>query len=221
MANVQSKMAHVPVSKLWTHERRLFLEKFFYLNKSTTKYMIVGIDPETFEHRVRICDRVSGCNISIPKENFFEFVRVIDSVLTNSYSLERGVITTAGPLCGIKFHCHTGEIWKLTPIPPGAAYTSLLIHISSFKTILQIAPIIMAILNEAEVGKLCAQMINDIRADTVGMTEAETMSYLTNSLEKFLPGCIGFDLTANLICNKDSYVDVPTFREEFYHCNKK
>lgn len=59
---------------LWDCEGRLFGEKFFFLNKSTTKYVIIGIDPVTFETTLRICDRVTGSHVTITRTNFIHFI---------------------------------------------------------------------------------------------------------------------------------------------------
>ncbi len=45
---------------LWTCEGRMFYEKVIFLNKSTTKFVIVGIDPVAFSPKMKFCDRATG-----------------------------------------------------------------------------------------------------------------------------------------------------------------
>lgn len=63
--------------KLWAHEGRLFDEKFIYLNRSTTKYVTVGLEPEFYEPRIRICDRLSGNHITLKIESMVNFYRLL------------------------------------------------------------------------------------------------------------------------------------------------
>lgn len=43
--------ASASTTQLWTSEKRMFGEKIFYLNKSTTKYVIVGYEALTLDRK--------------------------------------------------------------------------------------------------------------------------------------------------------------------------
>lgn len=69
--------------KLWTHEERMFAEKTIYLNKSTTKYIIIGNDSATFAATMKICDRTTGCHITIAtKEKILSFCRIAQQLVS-------------------------------------------------------------------------------------------------------------------------------------------
>lgn len=209
------KFDHTQSPKLWKYENRMFMERILYLNNTTTKYIIVGIHPVNFEHRVRICDRTTGCHISVEKENFNAFLHVVKSVIEKTYKLVRGIITSPDPVCGVKFHCYTSEIWKLSLV--NKPYTSVFVDISGFKTLLRIEPIILKLLGETEDGKLCCETIKEIAEATFDMTEDESMAYLKTRLEQLDPQCIEFMVIADLITNKDSYINISSFRD-IYNC---
>lgn len=70
---------------LWTHEARMFAEKTIYLNKSTTKYAIIGNDSLTFEATMKICDRTTGSHITIPTvEKITYFMQRVQQLLKPS-----------------------------------------------------------------------------------------------------------------------------------------
>lgn len=45
---------------------RMFDERFFYLDKTGTRYVITGLDPVTFQPTTKICDGNTGLHITIP-----------------------------------------------------------------------------------------------------------------------------------------------------------
>lgn len=97
-------------SGLWTHETRMFDEITIYLNKSTTKYVIIGIDPETFDATMKICDRTTGAHISISTGGkIIKFCQLI-AVLLNGDDFvdaeyDASVLVTQLP----------NDLWKITP----------------------------------------------------------------------------------------------------------
>lgn len=60
-------------TKLWTHEGRLFNERIIYLNKSTSKHIIMGIDFNTFKAVMLLCDRVSGFHVPVLYDEVYAF----------------------------------------------------------------------------------------------------------------------------------------------------
>lgn len=69
--------------KLWTHEARMINEKIIYLNKSTTKYVIMGNDCTTFEATMKICDRTNGSHITLTASQETYFQKIVDKLISN------------------------------------------------------------------------------------------------------------------------------------------
>lgn len=224
MAKQTSKMAPRPTKmvktkhscKSWSHEDRLFGEKVFYLNKSTTKYVNIGLDPESLSPLVRICDRVSGCYITIKKKNFNEFTRIISSIINYSCKLDRGYIKRSALLCGIKFCAMGKNIWKLTQV--GLDYATVHIHEANFRTYLRIAPLISVHLDEYD-PVAYNQYIEELRCEIGEKSEDEIIKYLYEQLTKFKSGQTEHQVLTDLICNQESYMDLEKFNAEFYNRN--
>lgn len=69
-SNHQSSKKVAPTTgsnKMWTNEGRMFDERIIYLNKSTSKFVIIGVDIITFEPTMKICDRATGLFFTIPQ----------------------------------------------------------------------------------------------------------------------------------------------------------
>lgn len=93
-------------NKLWTHDARMINEKFIYLNKSTTKYVIIGNDAETFLEGVKICDRTNGSHITF--RYLPGFKEIVDGIITKGEQnpdLESKV--------GVNFMKLSDGIWKI------------------------------------------------------------------------------------------------------------
>lgn len=69
--------------KLWTHEVRMINEKLIYLNKSTTKYVIIGNDSTTFEPIIKICDRTNGAHITLSDKQADYFIKIVNKLISN------------------------------------------------------------------------------------------------------------------------------------------
>lgn len=198
-----------PTGELWTHEKRLFGEKIFYLNESTTKYVITGLTPKSFETIVRICDRATGSHISIEAENWTEFVRVVSSIIDVSYSLDPGSTTVR---CGVRFYFMGNGVWRLTE-----SLHSIIIHENSLKTFMRIAKLISLHLKEYDIEDYKSS-IEAIRKDTAGMTDGEILEYLYDHIVAFHEGNTGYQLRSDLICNRD--MGLTKFNLEFYNRNE-
>lgn len=218
MALTQNKMEKnvSPVGKLWANEERMFGEKFFYLNKSTTKYVIGGHDPRTLEPMVRICDRVTGSHITIARNDFGAFMMVVKSIVFHSYKLDRGFIEGAGPLCGIKVSSVNSDIWKLTQVD--LEHANILIHKSSFKTLLRIERLIEKHLNTHTPASYL-EVINDVRQKAFGMDEAELYEYMYDMINIHTTESIVHQVLSDLISNRESYISKKEFCEGLYSRN--
>lgn len=204
-------------AKLWTHEPRIFAEKIFYLNKSTTKYIITGIDPVQLYQLVRICDRATGSFITIKQTDFDEFARLASSVLNSTYTLSEGYIENSSTLSGIKF-CYLGsDIWKLWQVDLN--YASIIMHKSSFGTFARLEKLIRGrIMTANTTGYLNAMAA--ITNHTEGMDEAEILAFLDEKITTFDEYSIEHQVISDLICNRESYIEIAHMRDTFYNRNK-
>jgi len=203
-----AKRCKIEQGKLWTHEPRMWAEKFFYLNKSTTKYVIVGLEPETFRPLVRICDRVTGKYISIPQAQFEAFHKVIAKIINGTYTLNGGYIEGEEVAdSGMKFASTANGIWRIAD-----ALTSIQIHSSSLKSFLRTIGLIrhhIVTYNHPDF----AGFVDQIRFDTKDLTPPEADTYLYDTLEnttkkvfeeKFVKE-IWLQVIFDLICNNEYY----------------
>lgn len=207
MAPTPCKMAKAETGnhpgKLWTREERMFDEKFFFLNKSTTKYVITGLDARFFEPVVKICDRVTGSHITIKKQDFVAFTQIISSILNGTYKLERGFIEESTQLYGIKVYSVTNDIWKF--IQADKNYASVLIHKSSLKVFSQVQQLILDRTMSADTTGYLS-FIKQLRIITDTLEDPSTITeFLYERLATFTPGCIEYQVLFDLICNDELY----------------
>lgn len=211
-----AKLANNQTTKLWNHEPRMFAEKFFYLNKSTTKYGIVGIDAELFVPVLRICDRATGSYITIKRDNFDAFTQLVASVVDGTYSLERSFIKNSGADSGIKFYSQGNDIWKLCQT--NGNHNSVLMHKNSFKTFIRGAKIIrLRITNLDPVPFL--KYIDVLRENTIGLEETAILDYLNGLIDTLPPRGLEYQVIFDLIFNRDSYFELERFSSGFYNRN--
>lgn len=215
MAPTASKMGRIESSagKLWTSEERMFGEKMFYLNKSTTKHVIVGLSPPSFDAVVKLCDRVTGTNITIKKLDFPQFVRVVVSIQSGIYNLEKLFITGASDLCGITFRNICAGIWELTPID--LEYSSILIHETTLKTLLRIERLIIAQLMNDDLD-VYRPYIEELRENTIEMDANQIIEYLYSQTSKYTTRCMEYQIISDLICNMESYSKLNEFGSGFF-----
>lgn len=114
--------------KLWTHEARMFAEKTFYLNKSTTKYIIIGNDVETFEAAVKICDRTTGSHITISR-----FWNITEFFISVGKLIKTGEIQFDDTVVDVEKL--PGEMWKFTQ---KIGYGSIVLHKISLQNLIPI-----------------------------------------------------------------------------------
>ncbi len=203
--------------KLWTNEERMFGEKVFYLNKSTTKHLIVGLEPNNFKGLVKICDRVTGKHITIIRENFSTFIRVIDSILTTSYTLENGHVRKTGDNSGIKFGVISDGIWKLSEVDNPRA--SIFMHRTTFHALLRIDELVTRRLLFLESMGL-EKFIEMLTAETIDLTEDQIIPYLYTKIDKFLVDSMEYQFIADFIVNVEAYSKVGKFARDFYRNSK-
>lgn len=220
MAARPSKMTKIE-GKLWTSEDRFFMEKVFHLNKSTTKYLIVGNEPNSYEPAARICDRVTGTYITVKKENFPDFMHIIGAILTHQYTLDNGILRGSGDISGVKFRHVTPGIWKLCQVD--LPHASINIHESSLGTLVRISRLIVTRLLSNVESEICMEVIENVTKNTFGMDQNEIIEELYSEITKYSPTCYEHQILTDLITNVESYARLGKFGEGFYlrSSNKK
>jgi len=219
MAPTPSKMAKIEhhETKLRTNEERGFAEKFFFLNKSTTKYVIAGLAATTLEPQVKICDRISGNSIVIKLENFGGFLQILTNIVEGEYMLNQGYILAAERIAGIKTCAIGKDIWRLNPID--LPHSSLQIHRDTFRNLLRIEKLIFNHFKANDVESYKG-FIDAVKSNTAEMTEYEIYEYLTDQLDKYQASSVEYQATSDLIANRDSFIKHGHFNEGFYNRNK-
>lgn len=122
-------------SGLWTHEGRMFNEKVVYLNKSTTKYVIIGIHPINFEPTIMICDRVTGAYLCISSlERITNFKNLVRKLVASDDTYEIEAKAAGVRVDAIPSAC----LWRLT-----SGYVGLSMHRVSLDNFLLVADCIL------------------------------------------------------------------------------
>ncbi len=102
-------------SSLWTHEARMFNERTVYLNKSTTKYIIIGVHAKTFEPTIKICDRATGAYVTVSSlERIGKFRELVQKLVNGEQSFNaeaRGAEVQVEVLSTV--------LWRITSGPIG------------------------------------------------------------------------------------------------------
>lgn len=224
MAPIQSKFVDtdstatvVVPGKLWTNEERMFCEKLFYLNKSTTKHLIAGYDALNFEPLVRICDRVTGSYITLRKEHFTDFIGLIDSILNNTYIVERGIVRRPGDASGINVKIMGRKTWKLSQVD--LPHAVIIVHENSLKVVLRIARLVMDHLSRHDAQSFDS-FIRGVTLDTPDLPLDELVERLYSRLETYHPDSTEHTIISDLICNIESYSKLSKFGDAFY-CRTK
>lgn len=206
MAAIPSKIAKTSPptkqgNKLWTHEDRMFDEKIFYLNKTASKYVITGLEAEYLQPVVKICDRVTGCHISIKKADFTPFTQIVSSILNGTYNMEKRRIVETIKLCNIEFECVTNNIWKLSG---EEGINVVFIHTSSLNAFMDIEKLLLDRIMGADTAGYLT-FISKLCTDTDDMNKSTLATYLYEQLGKFAPDCLEYNVLADFICNSDLY----------------
>jgi hypothetical protein len=103
----------------------MFNETFIYLNKSTTKYIIVGIDPNTYVPNMRFCDRSTGSHLTLNVNQFAHFVQIVNAAITGVYNPNNFAHTDElFAFSGIIFRQIGNRMFKITSsLRPGSVIT--------------------------------------------------------------------------------------------------
>lgn len=198
-------------NKLWTKEGRMFSERIIYLNKSTTKYVIIGVDPVSFVPTMTISDRCTGCHISITLNQFTSFTRAVSEVLNTPMIGDD--VDHGHPACYIDFVLVGEGIWKLS-----SSYNrvnSILIQKISLLNFERIAYIIREELRLRDGGY--KEEMDRIHKETENMNEIEILHFLEGQLREVRSSSLRYNLLIDLICNKDYLITLSEYNEGFFN----
>lgn len=214
---IQSKIIKMGASaknaKIWNYEGRLFCEKFFYLNKSTTKYVSFGLEPEYFVPVMRICDRITGNFITMQTADFFDFAGFLRGILDGTNKLNNIPIEHAAEFCHVSFRMTYPDVWILMGTRD---QSSIALHKSSMVSFVRILPLINESLQGFADGGTCLEILDEIRTATAGMNEEGIFGYLYEQVVAASPADIKYQLMYDLIRNRDSLMAFESYNKDFY-----
>lgn len=191
--------------KLWTHETRMFLEKFFYLNKSTTKYAITGVDAVTFETSMRICDRATGCNITVGASQFTNFIHNIECLLLETYTEQNK------SYCGHSFTKIMNGVWKITSLQ---SYGSLVIQTVSLENLIRGKNIILQEMMACD-GRVVSDYINLLRTKSFDVKTSAMLHFLEEERKLESWGSTRHQIICDLIIKNQSFMTLAEYDEGF------
>lgn len=190
-------------TSLWTNEVRMLGEKFYYLNKSTTKYVIVGLDHRSIRPIVRVCDRATGRYISINQSALESFVSVISAIVSGSYTLNCGCIVKSEPqIERMEFASIGNSIWQISD--GSIEFACLQIHVTSLKNLVRIMDVIRWQIGLYDCDAF-GSLIGDLKLKINGMTDSEIDSFLHNELKQHQNGYTEHQVLSDLICYRKMY----------------
>lgn len=209
-------------TRMWTSEGRMFQEKVFYLNKSTTKYAIVGVHPTELRPKMKICDRASGAHILINMFEFVYFIRHIKCAM-NPDPEDDGTDDTGES--GVSIQPVSKNVWKITTNSNGFG---LAMHRISLEKLLEIEGWIFNEMKERLRGDDYADALEAIRKATTGFNEGQILDFLNGvklkgireSMKSILPRQdnyeLCYDIACDLMCNREYFLTLAEYDEGFF-----
>jgi len=196
---------------LWTREVRMFNEKFVFLNKSTTKYIIIGNDPIDFDVVVRICDRVTGTHVSMDAATFSHFLSHLTAAHDGTYSLD-------SLLRGVDIKVIRDMFWVKT------AKDSIPLHSITVENLIRIP---RELIHEIKLHEDCRSeyrgFFEKYRASTAGLDPSETTAFLRHLLSQLNRYSDRDEHTFlfDLIVNRDYLYTLEKYKINFFGINEK
>jgi hypothetical protein len=197
-------------NKLWRSEGRLFNECFIYLNKSTTKYLIIGTDPVTFGTLIYFCDRSTGNYVTIKKDEFDAFTQHVKNILYD------GPKHDTIQVCDANFTHFSENIWKLqNKNKPG----SILVHKKTFENFMRIEHLILREVISRDGGTV-DRMITTMTVETECMSKNEFWNYIHEEWAESTYGSQKYQILSDLICKSDSFITLPMYKKLYKIVNE-
>lgn len=191
---------------LYVREGRMFVEKFYFLNKSTTKYVIVGMDPESCQPLVRICDRSSGFHVSIPGREFDSFAQQFGGKFNGLFDSNKFRDSTVNVQKKNNFY------W-ITEITDDEGEKTVILHVISATNLENISTILCDIV--AEYQKDCVEygyIIKDIMAKPMD-PDFDAVANLKEFLDEEAVHSKKYNILADLIIHADYFSTLQKFKE--------
>lgn len=193
---------------LWTSEGRLFNEKTIYLDKTTTKYVIIGVDPVRFEAVVHFCCRLTGNHFTLDEENFHTFLAQLDQAV-RLYEVD----TLQDSGVKIKLSGNFCTLYK--------DKTIFLLHCISIDNLLYFArEIIMALTERSKLASTYRTITEKYQSLTAKMNHEETCEFLKSSIMPIHFGTDEYNILSDLICNYGYFVTLDKYKNHFYALQK-
>lgn len=206
-----------------TREMRMFRERIIFLNKSTTKFVIIGIDPITFEPSIKICDRESGDfvfmdmlklqyllglysqhNMSMIAKSFGGTMH-IDNPVLDDFAFE---------LCT---ESRISNVWKIKVKGHDGRLNSLYIHSTSLDKLSEVFGCIKDEMTNRETNGLQFKVpFEKLQNETDGKNETQIVNHLHQVLRTMAPDTTDYQLSFDLICHRESLVDLKKYNENFF-----
>lgn len=187
-------------AKLWTIAPRMFDERVFYLNKSSTKYIIIGIDRHTFSSYLRICDSVTGNYMTLEMAKFKNFILHLKNEISETEPYSK-IVEDGYSFCGIHFEqVGFSDTWKLySVIKP----EMLFMRRASLEKIISIECIISRDMLHHD-GVYYRDTVATLCGETGDLTESELMVHLIAECAQAEYGSKRYHVLRDLICNRES-----------------
>lgn len=179
-----------PVAKLWASKGRLFNERIIYLNKSTSKHIIYGLDPDTFKVVMLLCDRASGYYIPFLCEQVYAFMTHVQEVLSGTISNDKFE-------CNVTFSPLNKDIWIISTSNRQHWVT---MHRISLENFIRAKNIILREMFYLD-GDAYGRAFDEIFRRTEGFTEGEILSYLQDEVLPYTNSCLISCVMETILCH--------------------
>lgn len=185
--------------------------KTVYLNKSTTRYVIIGNDPVDFSAVVCICDRVTGSHVTIPKGIFGSF-------LSHLQATENGTFSLDSILDGVSIILIRDVFWISTD--KGTVSLGRI----SVENLLRIGYLVMVELQNHHFYKhIYKNIVESYREMTANMNLEKTCEFLQKTIRTttIAQDADEYTVLFDLITNRDYLITLDTYKDFFGINNKQ
>lgn len=202
-----------PKSVLRTSEGRMFNEKFIFLNKSTSKFVIIGIHPVTFQACLKICDRASGSFVSMTLDNFVQFVRYIRVLLDDPFADENFDNEDEDRILKLfSVESLSKDVWKIAPVDG----FGIAVHRLTLENLLESESCIYGEMFRRLCGEDYKKAMDKLRFETVDYSEKAILEQLQKMRIGNEHSSIEYQLAFDLICHHDFFITLQEYNEGFF-----
>lgn len=197
-------------NKLTRNEGRMFNERIIFLNKSTTKYAVIGVDPLTFTPNIKICDRSSGSYLPITHDELPKFFHLV-KVLLHEDNDDEEEEEDLGKPSSISIIPLSKNVWKFESI----AGNGVAVHTTTLEKLLRIKKIINNEVRERiSNGTRYREVMDTFRRRTVEIDERGILAFLRERYDDTYS--LDSDVADDLLCNHDYLITLQNYNEGFF-----